>query len=163
MIFDASFEGRTIRLEIVERDGRYIASLDGRTHTVDYVETGRDFVSLLVDGTSLEVGLSPKGRGYAVVLDDDAFEVVFEDAVRGRAPAVKPATGSGRIMAPMPGRIVRVLVSKGDEVGPGQALLVIEAMKMENELRSPFKGKVQDLPVREGQAVETGALLLIVE
>ncbi|MBI3932606.1 MAG: acetyl-CoA carboxylase biotin carboxyl carrier protein subunit [Acidobacteria bacterium] len=63
----------------------------------------------------------------------------------------------------MPGKIVRVLVGAGDEVGAGQGLVVMEAMKMENELRAPRAGRVRELPVREGQTVETGALLALVE
>jgi pyruvate carboxylase subunit B len=63
----------------------------------------------------------------------------------------------------MPGKIVRVLVSEGDAVASGQALLVMEAMKMENELRAPHEGRVRELPAREGQTVETGALLVLLE
>jgi biotin carboxyl carrier protein len=62
----------------------------------------------------------------------------------------------------MPGRVVRVLVAKDEEVGAGQGLVVVEAMKMENEIRSPRAGRVQELAVREGQAVEAGALLAVV-
>jgi biotin carboxyl carrier protein len=62
----------------------------------------------------------------------------------------------------MPGRVVRVLVGEGDEVAPGQGLVVIEAMKMENELKSPRPGRVREVAVGEGQAVEAGALLVVV-
>ena len=67
-----------------------------------------------------------------------------------------------RVTAPMPGRVVRVLSAPGADVAAGQGLVVIEAMKMENELRAPRAGRVQELPVREGQAVEAGALLAVV-
>jgi biotin carboxyl carrier protein len=73
------------------------------------------------------------------------------------------AGGPQRIVAPMPGKIVRVLVARGDEVAPRQGLVVVEAMKMENELRAPRAGCVQEVAVTEGQSVEAGALLVVVE
>ncbi len=63
----------------------------------------------------------------------------------------------------MPGKLVRVLVAPGQDVAAGEGLVVVEAMKMENELRAPKAGRVKDVPVREGQAVEAGALLVVVE
>ena len=65
-------------------------------------------------------------------------------------------------LPPMPGRVVRVLSAVGNDVAAGQGLAVIEAMKMENEIRAPRAGRVQEVAVREGQAVEAGALLLVV-
>jgi biotin carboxyl carrier protein len=163
VLFDAIVDGQTIRMEVREQNGRYRVSLDSRILEVDYAETGRDFVSLLMDGRSHEVGLSPKGRGYSIVLEGDAFEVTFEDAIRGAARPDKGRARAASVVAPMPGRVLRVLVSSGDDVAEGQALLVMEAMKMENELRAPRSGRIGDLPVREGQTVETGALLAVVE
>ena len=71
--------------------------------------------------------------------------------------------GEQRVLAPMPGRIVRVLVAPGDEVVARQGLIVIEAMKMENELASPKAGRVKEVSVTEGTSVEAGRLLVIVE
>ena len=83
------------------------------------------------------------------------------DAARAAPPA--RVSGPARIVAPMPGRLVRVLVSTGQDVQAGQGLVVVEAMKMENEIRAPRSGRVKDVPAREGQAVEAGALLVVVE
>jgi biotin carboxyl carrier protein len=163
VLLDASVEGTTLRLEVKEEDGHYLVTLGGRTLVADYVEAGRDLVSLLLDGVSHDVSVSRNGRAYGVVLGADAFEVVFEDAVWGALPVPKAASGATRVTAPMPGKILRLLVGPGDEVAPGQALLVMEAMKMENELRSPHPGRVRELPVGEGQTVETGALLVLLE
>ncbi|HWX24578.1 MAG TPA: acetyl-CoA carboxylase biotin carboxyl carrier protein subunit, partial [Vicinamibacteria bacterium] len=96
-------------------------------------------------------------------LGGDAFEVAFEDAIRGATPTAKAPTRAASVVASMPGKVLRVLVSSGESVSEGQALLVMEAMKMENELRAPRSGRVSDLRVREGQTVETGALLAVVE
>ena len=164
MIFDATTEGRTIRVEVRGKEGRYTVTLGGRPMDVDVQEAGRDFLSLLIDGRSYEVGLEKRPRGYAVVLPDDALEVELADAARGAVDVARKAvTGPARILAPMPGKIVRVLVEAGQEVASGQGLLVMEAMKMENELKAPRQGTVKQLPAREGQAVETGALLAVVE
>ncbi len=81
---------------------------------------------------------------------------------RGRAGQVA-TTGVQRINAPMPGRVVRVLVKSGDEVAARQGLVVVEAMKMENELASPRAGRVREVAVTEGQSVEAGRLLVVVE
>jgi biotin carboxyl carrier protein len=72
------------------------------------------------------------------------------------------AQGRQQIVAPMPGKVVRVLVSAGDEVAAGQGLLVVEAMKMQNEIRSPKQGKVERFEVQEGQAVNAGEVLCVV-
>jgi acetyl/propionyl-CoA carboxylase alpha subunit len=164
VIFEASVDGRTLRVEVSGKDGRYTVVLDGRPLQVDMQETGRDFVSLLIDGRSYEVGLEKRPGGYNVVLPDDSLDVELADATHGNGAVPRRApSGPARVTAPMPGKIVRLLVGAGDAVITGQGLVVIEAMKMENELRSPRDGHVRELPASEGQAVETGALLAVVE
>jgi biotin carboxyl carrier protein len=162
--FEATVDGRTVRVEVRGQDGRYVVTLDGRSLDVDLHDTGRDFMSLLVDGRSYDVGLQKQSTGYTVVLPDDALDVELTTTIGGTgAPLRKTAGGPARLVAPMPGKVVRILVETGSEVELGQGLLVMEAMKMENELRAPRAGRVRELPVREGQAVETGALLAVVE
>src|SRR5262249_8120227 len=164
MIFEASVDGRTLRVEVRGREGRYTVIVDGRPLEVDLQETGRDFVSLLIEGRSYEVGLEKRPGGYNVVLPDGCLEVELADATHsGGAAAKRLLSGPARVTAPMPGKIVRLLVAAGEPVAAGQGLVVMEAMKMENELRAPRGGHVRQLPVAEGQAVETGALLAIVE
>jgi biotin carboxyl carrier protein len=163
VIFDATVDGRTIRVEVRGRDGRYTLSLDGRPLTVDLQETGSHFVSLLVDGRSYEAGLERRPSGYTVVLADDVIAVDLADAGRGPGGPARRPPGSTRVTAPMPGKLVRVLVAAGEEVQVGQGLVVVEAMKMENELRAPRAGRVREVSGREGQAVEAGALLVVLE
>ena len=162
-MFDATVDGRTLRVEVRGKDGRYVVTLDGRPLEVDLQETGRDFVSLLIDGRSYEVGLGRRPGGYTVVLTDDSLNVDLADAARGASAVKKGTSGPAQVTAPMPWKLVRLLVSPGQEVTAGQGLVVVEAMKMENELRAPRAGRVKELHVREGQAVETGALLAVVE
>jgi biotin carboxyl carrier protein len=81
----------------------------------------------------------------------------------GRGGGASLAAGTQRVLAPMPGKVVKVLVKAGDEVKARQGLVVVEAMKMENELRSPKDGRVSDVLVAEGASVEAGRLLVVVE
>src|SRR5262249_10896840 len=145
-------------------DSHYTVTVDGRPLEVDLHEAGGDFLSLLIDGRSYDVGLERRPHGYTVVLENDVIGVdLVASAPGGGAAQRKASSGPIRITAPMPGKLVRVLVAPGQEVAAGQGLLVVEAMKMENELRAPGPGRVKDVPAREGQAVETGALLLLLE
>ena len=114
---------------------------------------------------------------YAEVVAGPAGEsLVWLDGAVGRrswstaaAPAAARSTprrtahGEQAIVAPMPGRVVRVLVAPGDEVAARQPVVVVEAMKMENELRSPKAGRVKDVPVTEGTSVEAGRVLVVIE
>lgn len=164
MRFDASVDGRTLRVEVSGSDGRYRVVVDGQALEVDLFDGGRDFVSLLIDGRSHEVGLERRASGYTVVLADDVVAVDLAEATRGEAPALRrTATGPVLVQAPMPGKLVRVLVEAGQTVSAGQGLVVMEAMKMENELRSPRAGRVREVRVSEGQAVETGAMLVVLD
>jgi biotin carboxyl carrier protein len=81
----------------------------------------------------------------------------------GRTDAGRQAPGQQTVVAPMPGRVVRVLVSPGDEVSPSQGVVVVEAMKMENELRAPKGGQVKEVSVSPGTSVEAGRVLIVIE
>jgi biotin carboxyl carrier protein len=167
VIYDATVDGRTVRLE-VRQDGRganetYTVLLDGRRLTVDVRPAGR-YLSLLIDGRSSEVAIHRREGVIAVSLPDGILDVALAQGAVGGAPSVrKPASGTVRVAAPMPGKIVRVLVRAGEDVASGHGLVVMEAMKMENEIRAPRAGRVREVPVQERQAVETGALLVLLE
>jgi biotin carboxyl carrier protein len=163
MIYEATVDGHAVRTEVRGRDGVYTVLLDGRALEVDVREAGPNLLSLIVDRRSHEVGLERREGSYRVAVRGRVFEVALVEAARGAAAPRKSEGGPARVQAPMPGKLVRVLVSAGEEVGAGQGLVVMEAMKMENEIRAPRAGRVKEAPVREGQAVETGALLVLLE
>jgi biotin carboxyl carrier protein len=99
-----------------------------------------------------------------VLVGSDEFVVDLLETTRADAGAVQRVpSGPARLVAPMPGRIVRVLAEPGQQVEAGQGLVVMEAMKMENELRAPRAGRVAEVHARERQNVEAGTLLLVVE
>ena len=104
------------------------------------------------------------GGGLVVQTAGEEFpvEVLDPRAWRGKHSGVLEAEGRRQILAPMPGKVVRVLVKQGDAVEAGQGLVVVEAMKMQNEIRSPKSGKIERLSVTEGQAVNAGEVLAVV-
>jgi len=162
VIFEARLGGDTLKVELQASAGGDTVRLDGREVQADAVETADHFTSLLLDGRSYELGLEPDEEGALVHFPGGSARVVLASAAAGLGPATAQRGGPARVTAPMPGRVVRLLVAPGDAVEAGQALLVVEAMKMENELRSPRPGQVREVAVREGQAVEAGSLLVLV-
>ncbi|HET9157420.1 MAG TPA: biotin/lipoyl-containing protein [Myxococcaceae bacterium] len=147
-------------------DGKYLLVLEGRRHTVDARVLDHGAVSLIVDGRSYDVELDESGDEVQVLLDSEVLtvDVADERAVSLRAGAAGfSVTGKVLVTAPMPGKVVRVLVAPGAQVTEGQGLVVVEAMKMENELKSPKAGTVIEVFAKEGSAVEANAKLLTVE
>jgi acetyl/propionyl-CoA carboxylase alpha subunit len=161
VILTATVGGKAHRVEVRGVEGGYVAVVEGRSYAVDYAELVGGFVSLLVDGRSLDALLERRPWGYLVSIPGGRYEVVLADAAL--AAAHRPAAGESRVVAPMPGKIVRILVEPGQLVDARQALVVVEAMKMENELKATRAGTVREVRVQEGQAVEGGAVLLVVE
>jgi biotin carboxyl carrier protein len=161
--FEANIAGGDrVRVEVKRKNGQYQIRLGDRDIEVDADESREPFLSLIHAGRSHEIGLQRTSTGYAVSLDDDVISVDITQAGSGPTARVT-RSGPERLIAPMPGRIVRVLVQTGQAVEAGEGLMVMEAMKMENELRSPSVGTVRELCVQEGEAVETGALLALLE
>ena len=147
-------------------DGKYLLVLEGRRHTVDAQVLDHGAVSLIVDGRSYDVELDESGDEVQVLVDSELLtvDVADERAVSLRAGAAGfSVTGKVLVTAPMPGKVVRVLVAPGAQVTEGQGLVVVEAMKMENELKSPKAGTVIEVFANEGSAVEANAKLLTVE
>jgi biotin carboxyl carrier protein len=156
----------------IERDGDlYRVVIDGVARLVDAAAVDAATFSLicLADGrSSQEIGLSPTGLPGEIAVHMPAgvasARVLTGAASRfGRGTGAAQAAGTQQVLAPMPGKVVKVLVKAGDEVKARQGLVVVEAMKMENELRSPKDGRVSDVLVAEGASVEAGRLLVVVE
>jgi biotin carboxyl carrier protein len=137
-------------------------TIDGRPLEVGLVSADEAFASLLVAGESHELGLERQPAGVRVHFRGGSVLVELTEASRRVAAAARRPSGPVRVTAPMPGRVVRVLVAPEASVEVGQGLVVVEAMKMENELRAPRAGRVEQVAVREGQAVEAGALLVVI-
>ena len=138
-------------------------SVDGRLVEADAIRSSRGAYSVLVGGRSHEVTTEETSDGFLVRTKDREFlvEIIDPRSWRRRRGAGIELEGRQQLVAPMPGKIVRVLVAAGQQVTGGQGLLVIEAMKMQNEIRSPKSGTVEKL-AREGQTVNAGEILAIV-
>ncbi|MGE5359325.1 MAG: acetyl-CoA carboxylase biotin carboxyl carrier protein subunit [Bacteroidales bacterium] len=173
MTFEIELNGR-VRPVSVERDGDlYRVAMDGKSRLVDLARVDRSTLSLIfperaashevaiverMEPGELEVHLRP-GVVYARL---EGRTKVRRRAAAGMDPFAA-GDGEQQIVAPMPGKVVRVLVSPGDDVKVRQGLVVVEAMKMENELRSPKDGRVKDVRVQQGMSVEAGRVLVVVE
>ena len=172
MTVDVAIGDRTHVVEMTGTEGRYQAVLDGRARPVDAARAG-DTWSLLIGPRSYEVRMFEQAAGELIVHVNGRTVAARLPAlspgwrsVAGRRRRGEPApdAGSGpcRVVAPMPGRIVRVLVKPGDTVAARQGLVVVEAMKMENELRAARAGTVTEVRVSEGMSVEANTILAIV-
>jgi biotin carboxyl carrier protein len=138
-------------------------TVDARLVEADAVRISRGSYSILLGGQSLEVTAEENSNGLLMRTNGHEFQVEIIDPRlwrRGRGTGIE-LEGRQQLIAPMPGKIVRVLVAAGQQVTAGQGLLVIEAMKMQNEIRSPKSGTVEKL-AREGQTVNAGEVLAIV-
>jgi biotin carboxyl carrier protein len=170
MTFEIEVSGRT-RMVAVERvgDRRYRVVLDGTAHAVDAARVGVFGLSLLFDSDSRaahDVQVTPSGpTGELLVSMAGRVVAATVNGRRRRRAADAGVAGPGehRVVAPMPGRVVRLLVAPGEDVGARQGVVVVEAMKMENELRSPKAGRVREIAVAAGDSVEAGRLLVIIE
>jgi biotin carboxyl carrier protein len=168
MRFQLEVRGRTREVIVAPTGQGFAVTVDRRRFDVDAARIDAYTLSLLVDNAcSHEVVVvrdrtNPASPQLTVRVGTTAVAV----GLNGRRRAgVAGAAGSGpqRIIAPMPGKVVRVPVTAGERVRAGQALVVVEAMKMENELRAGRAGTVADIHAREGMSVEAGALLVVVQ
>jgi biotin carboxyl carrier protein len=163
--------GRTHAVTIAPGDapGRYRITIDGEAprmvDAVAIVANGattwsvRDVETGMV--RSIAIALGPSGEGEAVV-GSHVVPVALAGRRGRRRGALEAGEGEQRLVAPMPGKVIRVLVKAGDTVAARQALVVIEAMKMENEIAAPRAGTVGEVSVGEGDPVEAGRLLVVV-
>jgi len=155
---------RRMTVETSLAAGKAQFAMDGRPVDADAVEIAPGIYSILLEGRSLEARVETIGQKLRVTVGGREFSAAIFDARQWRRNRGATAEAEGRqeVSAPMPGKVVRVLVKAGDAVERGQGLIVVEAMKMQNEVRSPKSGTVERLLVAEGQAVNAGEGVAIV-
>jgi biotin carboxyl carrier protein len=165
MIYEVTVDGKTHQLELEHVEGAWKCRLDGREISVDAVLARPDVLSLLVDGHSYEIKREQTATDPQLWVGNTRFEVELRDprSLRSRRDRTGDASGPRKLVAPMPGKIVRVLVAEKSEVEAGQGIVVVEAMKMQNEIKSPKKGIVQKILAVQGANVNAGDVLAIVE
>lgn len=166
MPWEIELGGQSRRVEVrKDGDGTYVVTVDGVERRVDARAHGRGLLHLLIDGVGFEVDHHATAAGFDVTLYGTRYAASVIDE---RKKALLSLSGGGKggsgevIATSMPGKIVAVLVAVGDEVAAGQGIVVVEAMKMENELKAERPGVVREVRVTPGQNVEGGAALVTI-
>ena len=164
MIFQAAIGERSIELDIRSENGRPVVEIAGRQPELDLVRLSQFSYSLLLDGRSHHLSIRPARDGYLVILRQQTYHIRLRSELdlTIEKMGMKEATGGGGglITAPIPGLISEVAVKEGDTVAAGDRLLILEAMKMENEISASQAGTVSAVHVAPGQTVEKGNPLL---
>ena len=172
MTFEIEVNGRTrtVAVEAVNsagiEGGHFRIRIDGVAHDVDARTTDLGLsIAHLDSGRSADVAVTYGSAGELLLQLPRATLTALVDARRFRRSGGGPVSAAGdvRITAPMPGRVLRVLVKAGDAVTARQGLVVVEAMKMENEITASREGRVKEVGVTDGQSVEAGRLLVVIE
>lgn len=166
MRYIANLEGVDHELEIEEVGANLLRlQFDGKAFDLDVQRIGASSVSILIGERSFDFDVGRQNDDLIVASRGIATRVTLSDALRRSRVAADRAHAGGKVelKAMMPGRVINLLVKVGDEVAAQQGIVIVEAMKMENELKSPKAGKVIEIKVTAGQTVEKGALLVVIE
>jgi biotin carboxyl carrier protein len=168
MKLTAEISGKTVELQIVKQGTQVAAEVEGRRYELE-ARALRDGVYLLLtdgrvhecrvhraDATPGTLEVTTNNRTYSVVLSDPK-------RLRGGGSRSVHSDAAAEIVAPMPGKVVRVLVEAGSEIEAGAGIVVVEAMKMQNALKSPKAGKIASINVVAGETVNAGQVLAVVE
>ena len=178
MTYEVEINGRVRRVDIQRGGAGFLVIVDGQPHTADVTVTEGVWSLILEDGAPGDSKAATR-RSYELAIVEQPGTGQLTVHINGRAvPAAVGATrgswarrtheagagkGPQRIVAPMPGKVVKVLVQPGNQVAARQGVIIVEAMKMENELRAPRAGTVGEVKVAEGSSVEAGAILIVIE
>jgi biotin carboxyl carrier protein len=164
MTYEIAIDGKNYRLELSQTEGLWKCRLDGREIEVDAVLARPNVLSLRIGNKAYEVKCERVSNDVHIWVGSRRFAPEVRDprSLRSRG-GTADEHGPRKLTAPMPGKVVRVLLAEGAAVEAGEGVLVVEAMKMQNEVKSPKKGTIQKILVTEGSAVNAGDVLAIVE
>jgi biotin carboxyl carrier protein len=162
--FQVRIKDRSFEVAVAGEGDRYDVLIDGKSHPVALIFSDASHDVLLHNNTCYDAVLVEEAGAYAVDVRNHVFRVeVHDPRKKGLASSTLGDGGGKTVSAKMPGRVIKLLVAPGTEVAEGQGLLILEAMKMQNEIRAPRAGVVASLPAAEGAAVESGQPLVIFE
>lgn len=164
MLYDVTIDGKKHRLELNRDEGRWSCLLDSQPVEIDPILARPDILSLRVGNLAYEIKSERVGEDLHLWVGSTRFAADVRDprSLHGRT-RTGDDHGPRKITAPMPGKVVRLIAHEGDEVEAGAGIAVVEAMKMQNEIKTPKKGRVVKIQVGEGAAVNAGDVLAIVE
>ena len=165
MTYDVTIDGKKYRLELQRAEQGWQCRLDGRDVQIDAVFTRPDVLSILIEGKAYEIKRERTVTDLNLWVGSAPYTAELRDprSLRGRKGGAADELGPRKLIAPMPGKVIRILLQENSMVEPGQGILVMEAMKMQNEIKSPRKGTVQKILAAEGANVNAGDVLAIVE
>ena len=165
MVYEVTVDGKPHRLELERAERVWKCRVDGREMWVDAVLARPDVLSLLIDGRAYEIKREQTSIDLHMWVGSTRFGVELRDprSLRSRRDGTGDASGPRKLLCPMPGKIVRVLVAEKSAVEAGQGIVVVEAMKMQNEIKSPKKGMVHKILAVAGASVNAGDVLAVVE
>ena len=168
MKYYVDVEGRTIAMDFQEEGETLHVHVGDRRLSLDLRPVSKPLLySLLIDNRSYEVFVEQRGDEYDVLIDGEMFHLTVQDEWTRRLANIQrksnDAAGVIAVTAPMPGAVLSVEVTVGQEVNRGEGLVILSAMKMENEIRAPRAGHVKQIEVQAGQTVEQGRTLVVLE
>jgi len=166
MQLNALSDGTHYTVDIVREDDHYIVKLGDKEYRVDFREPRASLYSLLINGRVYEAGVEKaESNRFNVYFYDDFFTVDFIDPLQKQMmdTGIEAAAGKEEVLAPMSGKIVKVLKNEGDEVKAHEGVIIIEAMKMENELKASRPGIISRFLVKPGDTVNASQVLAVIE
>jgi len=165
MLYDILIDGKPHQLELARDGQRWLCRVDGEEIEANAVVGRPDVLSILIGGAAYEVKRERTATDVHLWVKNSRFAVEVRDprSLRSRRAKGGSTEGPQKIAAPMPGKIVRILAPAGAAVEAGQGIIVVEAMKMQNEMKSPKSGTVKQVLVAEGATVNAGDVLAIIE
>ena len=164
MKYEVEIQGRQVTVELEQRDGRVQARVGPREYDLEVVSPEEGVYTFLAGDRVYEARVwAPEPNSLNVTIGGHLFSTSIIDRKHRRSTVEHGIEGRQNLVAPMPGKVVRVLLGAGDEVTLGQGVVVVEAMKMQNEIKSPKSGRVIEVRVLEGATVNANQVLAVVE
>ena len=164
MKYEVELQGREVSVELEQRNGRVAAKVGSRSYDLEFVSPEEGAYTFFVDDQVYEARVSTLDwQSLRVEIRGHLFTTRIIDRKHRRPVAEHGIEGRQNLVAPMPGKVVRVLLDQGDDVALGQGVVVVEAMKMQNEIKSPKSGRVVEVRVSEGATVNANQVLAVVE
>jgi len=159
MTYSFKLNNQLYNVNIEEDESTVVVEIDGEEHRVEYTQLDTNLFSIILDGKSLTIGTFKSGKQLQVFYDGNLYEL---ESISGRELSKTGGFGSGlEVISPMPSRVVKILKKEGDDVEQNEGVVVVEAMKMESELKAPQSGKIKTIKVKEGDAVEANSILVV--
>lgn len=159
MTYSFKLDNQIYKVNLEEDDSGVVVEINGEQYPVEYTKLDSNLYSIIINDKSFTIGTFKQGKQVQVFHAGNLYEL---EAISDRELSKSGAMGSGlEIVSPMPSRVVKLLKSEGDTVEEGESVVVVEAMKMESELKALQAGKIKTIKVSEGDAVEAKTLLVV--